>query len=327
MFQSKKMVTLAALPDGAKFRYHIPEWNEAAKRVEYHTSVIGTKIYGSLGSVRVQLPGKQHQVVFGEGNKQRVFTAEGAAYINWPTTTEVEPLTVEQHDDAEWALGGAFTMDNTKVTAALNAKLKHAIAKLDAAKVAGDDAEVETFSKRVEGIKAEMEEKGIEVTGAAPAPKKVVTVGKGKTEVKTETVGGPAQTKGEKLKAANKARLANLAAAKSAAKTTAVVAANGKIKPKAKKAEKLDSTRDCLCGCGLETNGLFRPGHDARVKGMLLKVERGEMKLADLDAGLQSAVKFAGKSATAGKEGSDYRIVHAPVKFPGRPDIEVVRPE
>lgn len=32
--------------------------------------------------------------------------------------------------------------------------------------------------------------------------------------------------------------------------------------PKAPKAKKL---RDCVCGCGTQTGGLFAPGHDARL--------------------------------------------------------------
>lgn len=37
--------------------------------------------------------------------------------------------------------------------------------------------------------------------------------------------------------------------------------------------------RPCACGCGEATGGgWFRPGHDARLKGLLLRVERGEPK-------------------------------------------------
>lgn len=40
----------------------------------------------------------------------------------------------------------------------------------------------------------------------------------------------------------------------------------------------------CLCGCGASTNAgrWFVQGHDARVKGWLLRVERGEMMVKDL---------------------------------------------
>lgn len=51
---------------------------------------------------------------------------------------------------------------------------------------------------------------------------------------------------------------------------------------KAKKATKAKATRkapeknnSCLCGCGTKVAGTFAQGHDARLKGMLL---RGEVK-------------------------------------------------
>lgn len=34
-------------------------------------------------------------------------------------------------------------------------------------------------------------------------------------------------------------------------------------------------TRDCACGCGNETKSIFAPGHDARLKGQLQRLERG----------------------------------------------------
>lgn len=44
----------------------------------------------------------------------------------------------------------------------------------------------------------------------------------------------------------------------------------------------------CMCGCGEKTNGYFVPGHDARFKGWLIKIERGEAKPEDL---LKKAVR------------------------------------
>lgn len=38
----------------------------------------------------------------------------------------------------------------------------------------------------------------------------------------------------------------------------------------------------CKCGCGQATAGYFFPGHDARFKGWLLKIERGLAKPEDL---------------------------------------------
>ena len=47
--------------------------------------------------------------------------------------------------------------------------------------------------------------------------------------------------------------------------------------------------RECKCGCGKRTVRFFRPGHDARLKSALPKVERGELKVADLPATVRKA--------------------------------------
>lgn len=36
------------------------------------------------------------------------------------------------------------------------------------------------------------------------------------------------------------------------------------------------ATRQCSCGCNHQTQGLFAPGHDARVKGILARVRDGK---------------------------------------------------
>jgi len=46
-----------------------------------------------------------------------------------------------------------------------------------------------------------------------------------------------------------------------------------KTSSKAKAAREM---RDCACGCGGKTLGYFSMGHDARFKGWLLRIERGE---------------------------------------------------
>lgn len=47
----------------------------------------------------------------------------------------------------------------------------------------------------------------------------------------------------------------------------------GKFKPRADKPE---SNKDCLCGCGGHPKGRFLPGHDAKLKGRLKKEALGE---------------------------------------------------
>lgn len=45
---------------------------------------------------------------------------------------------------------------------------------------------------------------------------------------------------------------------------------------KAAKAATPKPTRPCLCGCGGKTASNFVPGHDARMHGVWLRVQRGE---------------------------------------------------
>jgi hypothetical protein len=74
------------------------------------------------------------------------------------------------------------------------------------------------------------------------------------------------------------------------------VAAAGKpaVKGRAAKVNKPPQTvRKCACGtCSEETLGFFAPGHDARFKGLMVKVERGTLPLSELPKKLQSAYKF-----------------------------------
>ncbi len=88
---------------------------------------------------------------------------------------------------------------------------------------------------------------------------------------------------------ANKERLKKLAEKKAAAK-----GGNGKsavaAQPKAKKEKTLSP---CKCGCGEQVTGHFAQGHDARFKGWLLKVERGEMKVEELNGVVRKSYQWA----------------------------------
>lgn len=60
----------------------------------------------------------------------------------------------------------------------------------------------------------------------------------------------------------------------------------------------------CSCGCGGTTTGRFCPGHDGRLKGWAIRVERGVIALADIPDGERQAVERhlqerAGKSSVA----------------------------
>lgn len=99
-------------------------------------------------------------------------------------------------------------------------------------------------------------------------------------------------------KEANKERLERLKAAKAVkeAKGAAGEAVGPpgtapKVKKeRAPKAEKV--VRACRCGCGGQTTAFFVPGHDARWKGWMKKIELGKMEPKDLPAGTQALYKF-----------------------------------
>lgn len=60
--------------------------------------------------------------------------------------------------------------------------------------------------------------------------------------------------------------------------------------------------RPCECGCGGSTKSRFVPGHDGRLHGWVLRVERGVVKLADIQPeGVQIAVAAALRAKQAAK--------------------------
>ena len=70
--------------------------------------------------------------------------------------------------------------------------------------------------------------------------------------------------------------------------------AAAKAEKKAKE-PKVKEVHPCLCGCGAETTASFAQGHDARYKGWMIKVERGEMAVKDLPPVVQKANQFIKK--------------------------------
>lgn len=63
---------------------------------------------------------------------------------------------------------------------------------------------------------------------------------------------------------------------------TAKPAVAAKTAGKGAIAKATTTVKKCACGCGDETTGFFVPGHDARFKGWLLKIERGQAQPTDL---------------------------------------------
>lgn len=52
--------------------------------------------------------------------------------------------------------------------------------------------------------------------------------------------------------------------------------------PALPKARKNRPEKPCECGCGTTTKSKFAPGHDSYLKGWVLRVERGVVKIADV---------------------------------------------
>lgn len=105
-------------------------------------------------------------------------------------------------------------------------------------------------------------------------------------------------------KAKNKARMAAL---KDKKETRAV--------GKAKSAPK--NPKPCHCGCGNQTGGFFYPGHDARFKGWLLQIERGEETADKL---LKKSVRDQYQWVKSGLKGEDGTVGMRPTKnYKGEP--------
>jgi hypothetical protein len=173
---------------------------------------------------------------------------------------------------------------------------------------AGDDAKIEMLQKKIEAIVSEAEGKGINLVDVEEdKPKPAATAapkpsGKAKVQAKLAAV----------VKPNGKAPDPEAAAAMNALDKGKDKAAGKKAEPKP-----LKRTHDCLCGCGQETLSLFAPGHDARVKGILLKVERGELTRDSIPESVAPFVKFKGKHGT-----KDFVMTACPVKIPGRSNPE-----
>ncbi len=80
--------------------------------------------------------------------------------------------------------------------------------------------------------------------------------------------------------------------------------------------ENLKQPHDCVC-CKDQTSSIFAPGHDARVKSILLRIERGELEKSVCPEKVAPFVKWSGQWNTEG-----FKLTAAPVRIPGRDDVE-----
>jgi hypothetical protein len=165
---------------------------------------------------------------------------------------------------------------------------------------------------------AQAQAKHLGSTGSAPGKSTqgggtMTTSTKQKNEQDVPAPGSNAAAKASKAKA--------IAAAKKQTAGTAAVATKA---PRVKKEKVL---RECLDGCGEMVGGRFKMGHDAKLKSLILKIERGDEPLTALPDIAKAHVKFVkGETEVQKVDGKDvkvqlYNCTQAPVRFPGRDDI------
>lgn len=183
----------------------------------------------------------------------------------------------------------------------------------------GDAGAFETATNAITKLEAEAKEGGVELTvpeGTDPTPASPAANGK----VKAAKV--PKSVKGAEQVAAKAKALAEK-------KASGAVAGNGK--PKAVRVKKEKEMRPCLDGCGTEVPGNFKMGHDAKLKSLILKVERGEAEQKDIPEIAQDLITFKKGEVAIEKDAKgntkskvqQYVVTKAPVRFPGRPDIQL----
>jgi len=333
----RQEVALCTMPPGVRFCLRTPAvWGYP------ETRVYGELIYVNASRCRVLLSGGQHQVVFGENTEDgykrvRVFEAQGAAEVSWPRDITVEPIDWEGYSAAQQTRDSdpaerssnmaneeeARVVQATGLQSRYDFYLKHIKKALDAK----DDARVTLMQSKITALRNEAETKGVKLVDLDSVQEEGVSEGKAlpksssakakaqadpNTPVAAKPLTGAALIAQQK-KAAKLAALDPEAAKAMANLDKTKQKKDPNAQPKAKVAR---SSHDCLCGCGSETLSLYAPGHDARVKGLILKCERGIIEPKELPETIQPFVRFKGKWKTDG-----YVLTAAPVKIPGRPEV------
>lgn len=124
-------------------------------------------------------------------------------------------------------------------------------------------------------------------------------------------------TAAQSIKEKNKARLEALRLKKE--ETTKARTAEKATKPPrpAAKDKEPKVLKPCQCGgCDAQTTGYFAPGHDARFKGWLLKIEKGDAKREEL---LEPAVIAKYKWVPSGLEGKSGKGFRPTTNYKGEP--------
>lgn len=90
--------------------------------------------------------------------------------------------------------------------------------------------------------------------------------------------------------------------------------------------------RPCLDGCGVDVPGNFKMGHDAKLKSLILKIERGEEDQSVVPDIVQDLISFKKGEKEIIRSGDGKKVLQelqtwicteAPVRFPGRPEVKL----
>lgn len=187
---------------------------------------------------------------------------------------------------------------------------------------ASTDLEVTTAANALVRIEDEAKALGVDLT--IPETVKTITP---TSEVTQVTATG-------KVTKAKKGAKSVQGAEQVSEKAAALAADAGKRVPGATKVKKDKVLQPCLDGCGAMVPGNFQMGHDAKLKSILGKIEKGELETSAVPDIVQGIVKFKkGESEDIIKDGKKVgKVQHmvllaAPVKFYGRPEIELTTRE
>lgn len=272
-----------------------------------HCWVYGTLLMANRSRCLVRVAGFERQVVSFDTQTGAVryqqSLPESQSNESWPLEVPVELVTEQTlhrqpetaHGRQDMADAGNASKEAVEVAMAtgLQAKYDFQLKQLVKAEEVQDMAKVEVAKSRLTALQSEAELKGVRLRLALAPARSIAQIA---------DATAPAESATSKKVASPKPQAAKKVAAPQTKSATPA---------------KLKSTHNCICGCGRECNGLYAPGHDASVKSLLLKVERGQLATTVINDILGAFVAFKGKHGT-----DTYRLTKAPVKIPGRPEVE-----
>lgn len=229
-------------------------------------------------------------------------------------------------------------MTDSKVVAGIKARYAFWQQRLSEATTEQD---VSTATMSMTRIEAEAKEKGVDLTQAAQVAEvnEAAPGGRGAGDTHTQAPPAipppPTEAKSKKPKSVSEKEKVSERAAK-IAQERAAGTTPGQTKPKGQPKPKQEvKLRPCLDGCGTMVTGNFKMGHDAKLKSLILKVERGEENMTsipDIASGLVAFRKGEKESIKDSKGNVKstvqlYQVVKAPVKFHGRPEVQLTKRE